>query len=174
MPVVNLAYDRDNNDNNSDYNLNKYRRLSNEEEVADSLTGGHENITIKTKNADRSHAMKIIGIAVTALVLLFCVVYGKVQISDMYSKINNQKSLLTVAQSENARLKAELEAYTSLRNVEEYAETIGLKKLDKAQIWYVDIQNEDVVKIPESEDNLFVQIKKSILSVLDNFECMID
>ena len=88
----------------------------------------------------------------------------------MYNKINAQKAELTVAESENARLKAKIESDTSLKNIEEYAENIGLKKLDKAQIWYVDIQNDDVVKIPEKEENYFLHIKKAILSFFDKFE----
>ncbi|MBR6835433.1 MAG: hypothetical protein IKM72_05450 [Oscillospiraceae bacterium] len=112
----------------------------------------------------------IIIAALGALVILFCVVYGKVQVSDIYSQINAQKSELNVAESENARLKAELESYTSLRNIEEYAEEIGLKKLDKAQIWYVDIQQEDVVKIPEKNENFFVKIRSSVRKFFYKFE----
>ena len=108
--------------------------------------------------------------AFAALVVLFCVVYGKVQVSDIYNKINSQKTELNVAESENARLKAELESYTSLRNIEEYAEEIGLKKLDKAQIWYVDIQQEDIVKIPEKDENFFVKIKRSVKKFFYKFE----
>lgn len=128
------------------------------------------NITVKKINAARISTLKIFFIAIAALVLLFCVVYGKVQISDMYNKINDQKNSLSVSESENARLKAEIEAFTSLKNIEEYAENIGLKKLDKAQIWYVNIQNDDVVKIPEREENFFVKIQNAITSVLENFE----
>lgn len=162
MPRMNLAYD------DGRYDLNKYRHLSNEETAEEGIKS-REYITYKKKNIDRGNTIKIILLALAALILLFCVVYGKVQISDMYNKINNQKTELTVAESENARLKAKIEAYTSLRNIEEYAENIGLKKLDKAQIWYVDIQSDDVVKIPEEEENFFLHIKKSILSFADRF-----
>ena len=58
----------------------------------------------------------------------------------------------------------------SLRNIEEYAEEIGLKKLDKAQIWYVDIQQEDIVKIPEKDENFFVKIKRSVKKFFYKFE----
>ncbi len=167
MPGSNAAYD-----SNNTYDLNKYRRLSNGEIISDAERS-HENITIKRKNTDRGNTVKIVLLAFLALVLLFCVIYGKVQISDMYNQINSQKNQLSVMESENARLKAKIEADTSLRNIEEYAENIGLKKLDKAQIWYVDIQGDDVVKIPERDENFFVHIKKSVLSVLDNFEIIV-
>lgn len=167
MARTNAAYD------DSKYDLDKYRHLSIDGAGNENITKSHEYITIKRRNAERGNTVKIIVLAFAALVLLFCVVYGKVQISDMYSKINSQKSELAVMESENARLKAEIEAYTSLRNIEEYAEDIGLKKLDKAQIWYVDIQNDDVVKIPETEDDFIIQIKKKFMAFLDNFECFI-
>ncbi|MBE6852015.1 MAG: hypothetical protein E7505_00865 [Ruminococcus sp.] len=128
-----------------------------------------ENITIKRKNINRGSIIKIILLAVAALVLLFCVVYGKVQVSDMYNRINIQKAELSAAESENARLKAKVESHTSLKNIEEYAENIGLQKLDKAQIWYVDIQSEDVVHIPEEEENIFIRLKKRISLFADKF-----
>ena len=157
MSRMNAAYN---------YDLNKYRHLSAEETAEPK----RKNITINRKNMDKASTIKIIFLATVALLLLFCVVYGKVQISDMYNKINAQKAELTVAESENARLKAKIESDTSLKNIEEYAENIGLKKLDKAQIWYVDIQNDDVVKIPKKEENYFLHIKKAILSFFDKFE----
>lgn len=165
MPGMNIAYDNENN-----YDLDKYRHLNGDNRSSENNEKDHEYITIKRKNADRGNTIKIVLSALAALVLLFCVVYGKVQISDMYNKINAQKAELTVAESENARLKAKIESDTSLKNIEEYAENIGLKKLDKAQIWYVDIQNDDVVKIPEKEENYFLHIKKAILSFFDKFE----
>jgi cell division protein FtsL len=163
MSGINLAYDNENN-----YDLNKYRNLSNSAEETE--IKNQEQIIIQQKKIERTNTAKIIITALGALILLFCVVYGKVQVSDIYSQINTKKTELNVAESENARLKAELESYTSLRNIEEYAEEIGLKKLDKAQIWYVDIQQEDVVKIPEKDDNFFVKIKRSVRNFFYKFE----
>ena len=163
MSGINLAYDNENN-----YDLNKYRNLSNSAEETE--IKNQEQIIIQQKKLERNNTVMIIITALAALVILFCVVYGKVQVSDIYSQINAQKSELNVAESENARLKAELESYTSLRNIEEYAEEIGLKKLDKAQIWYVDIQQDDVVKIPEKDENFFVKIKRSVKKFFYRFE----
>ena len=163
MSGINLAYDNENN-----YDLNKYRNLSNSAEETE--IKNQEQIIIQQKKIERTNTAKIIITALGALILLFCVVYGKVQVSDIYSQINTKKTELNVAESENARLKAELESYTSLRNIEEYAEEIGLKKLDKAQIWYVDIQQDDVVKIPEKDDNFFVKIKRSVRNFFYKFE----
>lgn len=164
MSRMNLAYDSDSENN---YDLNKYRNLGTVETPQEII---EKNQNLKQKNIDRMATVRIIALALFALAILFSVVYGKVQESDIYNQINNQKTELSMAESENARLKAELESYTSLRNIEEYAEEIGLKKLDKAQIWYVDIQNDDVVKIPENQDNMFVKIKKNFLKIFYKYE----
>lgn len=155
MSRMNLAYK---------YDLNKYRNLTAAEEAPEPK---RDNITIKRKNMDKGSTIKIIFLAAAALILLFFVVYGKVQISDIYSKINNQKAELAIMESENTRLKAEIESHTSLKNIEEYANSLGLKKLDKAQVMYVDIQNDDVVIIPEEDENIFVKIRKSINSIFN-------
>ncbi len=156
MSKLNMAYK---------YDLNKYRNLSTD---SDEYEEAKREITIKRKNIDKGSTIKIVLLAIVAMILLFCVIYGKVQISDMYSQINNQKSYLSSEQSENARLKAELESYTSLKNIENYAEKVlGLEKLDKAQIMYVDIQNDDVVFIPENDDNVFVKIKNFFNSIIE-------
>ena len=158
MSKLNMAYK---------YDLNKYRNLSTD---AYEYEEAKREITIKRKNIDKGSAIKIAVLAIVAMVLLFCVIYGKVQISDMYSQINNQKAYLSSEQSENARLKTELESYTSLKNIEEYAENVlGLEKLDKSQILYVDIQNADVVIIPENDDNIFVKIKNHFNSIKEYF-----
>ena len=164
MSRMNLAYDSDSENN---YDLNKYRNLGTVETPQEII---EKNQNLKQKNIDRMATVRIIALALFALAILFSVVYGKVQVSDIYSQINAQKSELNVAESENARLKAELESYTSLRNIEEYAEEIGLKKLDKAQIWYVDIQQEDVVKIPEKNENFFVKIRSAVRKFFYKFE----
>ncbi len=164
MSRMNLAYDSDSENN---YDLNKYRNLGTVETPQEII---EKNQNLKQKNIDRMATVRIIALALFALAILFSVVYGKVQESDIYNQINNQKTELSMAESENARLKAELESYTSLRNIEEYAEEIGLKKLDKAQIWYVDIQNDDVVKITENQDNMFVKIKKNFLKIFYKYE----
>ena len=158
----NLAYQRE---NENDYNFNKYRNLPNDAENEPR----RETLISAKKNIDKTSALKIILLALVAAVLLFCVIYGKVQISDMYSQINNCKAELSTEKSENARLKAELESYTSLRNIEDYAEEIGLEKIDKAQIRYIDIQNSDVVEIPESEDNFFIRFKKFFNRIVERF-----
>lgn len=148
------------------YDLNKYRKLtsSENEEVK------REKIVINKTKAEKTSTIKIGILAFAAAILLFFVIYGKVQVSDMYSKINDQKTILTNEENENKRLKAEIEANNSLKKVDEYAESIGLQKIDPSQFWYVELDNDDVVEINENKDNIFIKIKKLFSSAFEYFE----
>ena len=65
-------------------------------------------------------------------------------------------------------MQSEIEGNMSLRNVESYAEDVlGLKKLDKSQIVYIQIQNEDVVQVVDSKENIFVSIKEKFNSIIE-------
>lgn len=148
------------------YDLNKYRKLtsSETEEVK------RETIVINKKKAEKTSTLKIAILAFAAAFLLFFVIYGKVQVSDMYAKINEQKALLISEENENKRLKAEVEANNSLKKVEEYAESIGLQKIDPAQFWFVELESNEVVEINNNKDNIFIKIKKVFSSFFEYFE----
>ena len=65
-------------------------------------------------------------------------------------------------------MQTEIEANMSLKNVEAYAEDVlGLKKLDKSQITYIQIQNEDVVEVTQTESNIFVSIKNKLDDIVE-------
>lgn len=113
--------------------------------------------------------IRFLTTAVFAFALAFAMIYGKVELS----RLTNQQSELTaqLAQLEenNLSLESELEAKTSLVKVEDYAENVlGLTKLDKAQIEYIELENENVIEVIEKKDeNVFVSIKKWFKNVLE-------
>lgn len=156
---MNMAYKYDPNK----YNLNKYRNLDIKTQEPEEIN--RQKITIQSKNADKNSSLKIVIGAVVVMVMLFCVIYGKVQVSDMYNQINEQKAVLENLENENARLKVSIESYASLENIESHAERIGLKKIDKAQIWYIDLSDGDDIRISQTDDNIFVRIRKVFSSL---------
>lgn len=156
---MNMAYKYDPNK----YNLNKYRNLDIKTQEPEEIN--RQKITIQSKNADKNSSLKIVVGAVIVMVMLFCVIYGKVQVSDMYNQINEQKAVLENLENENARLKVSIESYASLENIESHAERIGLKKIDKAQIWYIDLSDGDDIRISQTDDNIFVRIRKVFSSL---------
>ena len=99
--------------------------------------------------------------SILALVLFSLVINSYVQLNEVYSQISAAESTLIDLQSENVRMQTQLEGQASIRNIKEYAEDrLGLQKLDRSQIQYIQIQTEDEVVVEEPDQNIFVQIKR--------------
>ena len=97
--------------------------------------------------------------SILALVLFSLVINSYVQLNEVYSQISAAESTLNDLQSENVRMQTQLEGQASIRNIKEYAEDrLGLQKLDRSQIQYIQIQTEDEVVVEEPDQNIFVQI----------------
>ena len=126
------------------------------------------NIAMKVTPPKRGSASKVFIAALSALLVFFCVIYGRVETNRMYQQIAAQNQKLEVVQSENVRLKSELESKMTLKNVEDYAvNVLGLQKLDNSQIKYVQTQTDDIIEIPEENKNIFVRAKEKINSFLE-------
>lgn len=115
----------------------------------------------------RGAALRVFVAGVFAL-LLFCVVINSyVQLNEVYSEISTANADLNILRSENVRMQTELEGKASISNIKEYAEDhLGLQKLDKSQIQYIQIQTTDTVVIEEDEQNIFVKIKRKFEDIV--------
>lgn len=110
----------------------------------------------------------MIMLAAAVGILLGAVIYGKVEEASIHAEITAQTKYVEMLNSENARMRSELEEKTTLKSVETYVENVlGMQKLDKSQIEYVSISNGSVVDIPENEDNIFVRIKHTLSDFLE-------
>lgn len=108
----------------------------------------------------RGAALKVFVAGVLALLLFSVVINSYVQLNEVYSEISSANTDLNILRSENVRMQTELEGKASISNIKDYAEQhLGLQRLDKSQIQYIEIQTEDSVVIEEGEQNIFVQIK---------------
>lgn len=126
------------------------------------------DITMKITPPKRGSAPKVFIVALSALLVFFCVIYGKVETNRMYRQISDANQKLDEAQSENVRLQSELESKMTLKNVEDYAvNVLGLQKLDNSQIKYVQTQTDDIVEIPEESKSIFVRAKEKVESILE-------
>lgn len=107
--------------------------------------------------------------AMVICALIGAVLYGNVETNRLFNEISSLQSDLAALQSENIALAAEYESATSLKNVEDYAENVlGLQKLDKAQIEYVELESDTVIEIIEIENkNVFVIIKNWFADVCE-------
>ena len=108
-------------------------------------------------------------VAAAALALLCFMIYGRVELSSLYTQQSELESKLTRLQSENVALETELAQKNGLTQAESYAENqLGLKKLEKYQIEYVEVPKPDLAEAAAPEnDNIFVRIKKWFMGVLE-------
>lgn len=126
------------------------------------------NLKLQPKAAS---AMKFTILGFIGLALLCAMVFGQVELSEVYSEQSSLTAELAKLNDENLSLESELESKTGLTQVEEYAEKkLGLQKLDKSQIEYVEVENDSVAEVVETEDdNIFVSVKKWFRGVLEYF-----
>ena len=108
-------------------------------------------------------------VAAAALALLCYMIYGRVELSSLYTQQSELETKLSRLEDENIALESELAQKTGLTKAEDYAENqLGLKKLEKYQIEYVEVPKPDIAEaaVPE-EDNVFVSIKNWFVGVLE-------
>ncbi len=129
-----------------------------------------EKPVIKAKKIVRANASmpKTIAIIISAGLLMCGVVYSKFEAAMVQNQITKATKEVELLNSENVRLHSEIESKTSLQNIEDYAEKVlGLKKLEKSQVEYVQLQTDDVVEIPNESSNIFIKIKNYFYDILE-------
>lgn len=123
------------------------------------------NLKLKPKV---STAIKYTVTGSVAAMLLLAIVFGRVELSKIYSEQSDLQTELSQLTEANLGLKSELDSKTGLSQVEEYAEkTLGLQKLDKSQVEYVEVKTDEVIESVKTDDNIFVAIKKWFKNVLE-------
>lgn len=119
--------------------------------------------------AKRFFSLKFVFLCTLVCTLLCVMIYEKVQISGLCTEQTQLQSELTELQDGNQSLESELAQKTSMTKVEEYARNeLGLIKLEKSQIEYVEVENEAVASVIETKDrSIFVRIKNWFASMLE-------
>ncbi len=146
MSTTNLAYD---------FSRFESSAVKKKEEPAQQTLIKAKKISTANKANPRIIA-SLISLGMLAGGVIFC----NAQEASIQNEITKSTKSVEMLASENARMKSELERKTSLTNVEDYAENeLGLQKLDKSQIEYIQLQTENVVEIPENSSNVFIMIK---------------
>lgn len=121
------------------------------------------------KPKDNISAVKSLMVGITALCLLCAILNGKLEISKLYAESSQTNSKLSQLQSENVRLDTEIEAKTSVPVIENYAENVlGMEKLNKAQIEYIQTDCNNVVEVVnEKDEGLFNKIGNKLKSIVE-------
>lgn len=114
------------------------------------------------------NAFAVVAGVSCAAVIAFSFLHSKLQISDYTSMINETKSQIEQAESENARLNASLDSMVTLDNVEKIAsEELGLQKTQNSQITFVPLNTEEMTEVAEPDTNIFVSIQNWFYDVLE-------
>ena len=122
-----------------------------------------------TKTFDRVIVARFIAIFILAGVLLAAIMYGRVELTELYSRQSQLQAELEQYENENKSLESELAQKTGLTKVENYAENeLGLQKLNKSQIEYIRVKKQAVSEpVQQQDENVFMKIKKAVGDLLE-------
>ena len=122
-----------------------------------------------TRSFDRVIIARFAAIFVVAGVLLAAIMYGRVELTSLYSRQSQLQAELAQLENENKSLESELAQKTGLTKVEAYAEDeLGLQKLNKSQIEYIRIEKNAVSEpVEQQEENVFTKLKKLLGDFLE-------
>lgn len=117
------------------------------------------DISVRKNESKGGSKIAVFFITIIAVIICSTVVITLDRRNRVYNEITSANAQLATLESENVRIRSELDAKASLKNVEEYAENVlHMKKIDNSQIEYIKIQNSDIVSVPEKEDSVFARV----------------
>ena len=92
--------------------------------------------------------VKVILASAMAIVISIVMIYSQVVLTELTSEVSFYENRLTELNTEYVRLQGELEATTSIKTLEEAAETkLGLAKIDSSQVEYVNLTGDDAISV---------------------------
>lgn len=74
-------------------------------------------------------------------------VYSKMELSQINDELIDTQTQLSIAQSEHTRLQAELEESMTTRNIDQYAQRLGMRRVQPYQIEYYMLHDNDRVEM---------------------------
>jgi len=98
----------------------------------------------------------VLVVAVVLSIALFSIV-NKVKLTEMNEQISELDEQLSILQSENVRLNSALTEIASSEQIDTYAATHGLQKMEVGQIHYFTVDGGDRVEKAESTEKPFLQ-----------------
>ncbi len=114
---------------------------------------------IKNRRKVKSVApVKIVLSAACIIAICVVMIYSQVVLTELTSKVNETENAIVELQTEYVRLQGELEASTSIKTLEEAAETkLGLTKIDSSQVEYVNLTGEDEIKVAHTGGKYLIE-----------------
>ena len=103
-------------------------------------------VSRSAKRAAKKKVSKTASIIMLGVIFVTMICAGialRVEISEVNSEILSAKSKLAALSGEETRIDMEIEELVSYKNIEEAASLLGMKKLDKSQIVYIRVNEEN-------------------------------
>ena len=102
--------------------------------------------------------LKVIFASAMAIVISVVMIYSQVVLTELTSEVSFYENQLTELDTEYVRLQSELEATTSIKTLEEAAETkLGLTKIDSSQVEYVSLTGSDEITVARTGGKYLVK-----------------
>lgn len=113
------------------------------------------------RKASAGSLITLITLSLFASVIMFSMIFNQIEVSRLTREQSELTQQLSQLQRECTDLEAQLASKTGITAVEDYAEnTLGLTKLDKAQVEFVEIPVPTVSEVIEKEEEgFFTSIK---------------
>lgn len=102
------------------------------------------------KRAGNLRWMSKIAVAAVILAMVCSLIYSKAQVTELMGEIQATQTELEQARSTYNYLSSELDERSSLNNIEQQATALGLMKMDKNQITYVQLGAAGRIELRES------------------------
>lgn len=112
--------------------------------------------------------LRFLAAAMVVVAVIVAMIYSRAILTEYNQKISAAEAALDVKKSESVRLNAELENKVSMKNIEEYAQQeLGMTKVSKEQIVYVDMSEGDKVVVTSrgTKLSLFDRIQMAFSNV---------
>ena len=116
-------------------------------------------VNVKAKARHKKNALLTRNIVISALVVVsVCLsLFLRAEICSLRSEINEIDSAITELESESTRLSVELERKISVTNLEQAAIELGMQKLEKSQVTYIQTNNIDTAENSDGELTIEVE-----------------
>ncbi len=130
-------------------------------------TNVRAKLTVRTAQR-QVHPVKIVMVAVLALIMGFTLLYSQVVITELNSQIASKQEELNTLQAESVRMQTELEGKMSLADIEEKAiSEYGMVKPDNSQVSYVKLEQENKLETSTPKQNIFEKVVSYIQDLLN-------
>lgn len=107
-----------------------------------------KEVAIRRHHHRKGQAIKWTMCIIFAITVVSTTIYCKAMQAELDAKMGVVESQIKAAESENIRLKVELESKLSLKKIEEIAtEELGLEKIDDLKIEYINFNELDKAEV---------------------------